>query len=139
MKLGAGEKEVVLKNLSKSLDKDSVRVDGIGPASITEVSFQVKSRAPQMNRLHACIITQEIAVTEEVNDETNASEEVKELKQKVSDLQSEISLLSDSQERVSAQTNLLTKYSDGLLSAGKHANTADLLDVKTIGKVSPTL
>lgn len=40
---GAGEKEVVLKNLSKSLDKDSVRVDGIGPASITEVSYQVKS------------------------------------------------------------------------------------------------
>ena len=25
----AGEKEVVLKNLSKSLDKDSVRVDGV--------------------------------------------------------------------------------------------------------------
>ncbi len=32
---------MVLKNLSKSLDKDSVRVDGIGPASITEVSYQV--------------------------------------------------------------------------------------------------
>ena len=41
VKLGAGEREVVLKNLSKSLDKDSVRVDGIGPASITEVSSQV--------------------------------------------------------------------------------------------------
>jgi hypothetical protein len=42
VELGAGDKEVVLKNLSKSLDKDSVRVDGIGPASITEVSFQVR-------------------------------------------------------------------------------------------------
>ena len=41
LNLGAGEVEVVLKNLSKSLDKDSVRVDGIGAASITEVSFQV--------------------------------------------------------------------------------------------------
>ena len=39
--LEAGDVEVVLKNLSKSLDKDSVRVDGIGPASISEVSFQV--------------------------------------------------------------------------------------------------
>ena len=41
LKLDVGDVEVVLKNLSKSLDKDSVRVDGIGPASITEVSFQV--------------------------------------------------------------------------------------------------
>ena len=39
--LSAGDAEVILKNISKSLDKDSLRVDGIGPASITEVSFQV--------------------------------------------------------------------------------------------------
>ena len=32
--------QVVLTKLSKSLDKDSVRVDGTGRASITEVSFQ---------------------------------------------------------------------------------------------------
>ena len=32
--------QVVLTKLSKSLDKDSVRVDGVGPASIVEVSFQ---------------------------------------------------------------------------------------------------
>ena len=42
VELDAGDREVILKNLSKSLDKDSVRVDGIGPASITEVSFQVQ-------------------------------------------------------------------------------------------------
>lgn len=40
--LEKGDCEVVLKNLSKALDKDSIRVDGIGPASITEVSFQVE-------------------------------------------------------------------------------------------------
>ena len=39
--LKKGDCEVVLKSLSKALDKDSIRVDGIGPASITEVSFQV--------------------------------------------------------------------------------------------------
>ena len=32
--------QVVLTKLSKSLDKDSVRVDEVGPASIVEVSFQ---------------------------------------------------------------------------------------------------
>ena len=41
VELTEGGAEVVLKKLSKSLDKDSVRVDGIGPASVTEVSFQV--------------------------------------------------------------------------------------------------
>lgn len=39
--LKEGSAEVVLKNISKSLDKDSIRVDGVGPASVTEVSFQV--------------------------------------------------------------------------------------------------
>ena len=72
-------------------------------------------------------------MTEEEADNTSASEEVKELKQKVASLKTEIKLLKDRQDRVSAQTNLLTTYSDGLFSAGKDTNTADLLDVKTIG------
>ncbi len=41
MELKSGSAEVILKNISKSLDKDSIRVDGLGPASVTEVSFQV--------------------------------------------------------------------------------------------------
>ena len=43
VELEKGDCEVVLKSLSKSLDKESIRVDGIGPASITEVSYQVRS------------------------------------------------------------------------------------------------
>lgn len=42
VELEKGDCEVVLKSLSKSLDKESIRVDGIGPASITEVSYQVR-------------------------------------------------------------------------------------------------
>ena len=53
VELGSGDREVVLKNLSKSLDKDSVRVDGIGPASITEVSFQVRVESPSPTVLQA--------------------------------------------------------------------------------------
>lgn len=55
------------------------------------------------------------------------------MKQKVADLESEITSLKDSLDRMTIQSNLLTKYSDGLFSAGKDANTADLLDDKTIG------
>lgn len=79
-------------------------------------------------------IHQEIAVTQE-DDQANASEEVKELKQKAASLRSEIASLDNQLSRLSVQNNLLTKYSDGLFSAGKEANTADLLDIKTIGKL----
>ena len=42
VELPKGNCEVVLKSLSKSLDKESIRVDGIGHATITEVSYQVE-------------------------------------------------------------------------------------------------
>lgn len=72
-------------------------------------------------------------MTKEEDDQTNATEEVKELKQKSEELSIQISSLADQLARVSAQTNLLTKYSSGLLEAGKEASTSDLLDIKTIG------
>ena len=74
-------------------------------------------------------------MTQEVDDETNASEEVKELKQKVSDMEREVVSLNSQLERLKVQEKLLTDYSNGLISAGTEASTADLLDVKTIGKL----
>ena len=44
--------QVVLTKLSKSIDKDSVRVDGVGPASITEVSFQEISVTGKLLPIH---------------------------------------------------------------------------------------
>ena len=75
-------------------------------------------------------------MTEEVADEMNASEEVKELKQKVSDIKKEVISLDKQLERLGVQEKLLMDYSNGLFSAGKEASTADLLDVKTIGVLS---
>lgn len=71
-----------------------------------------------------------------MDDQANASEEVKELKRKVSDLQSELSCLEAELSRLAVQTNLLAKYSDGLFSAGSEAHTSDLLDEITIGELS---
>ena len=73
-------------------------------------------------------------MTQEAADETNASEEVKELKQKISDFEKELSSLENQLERLKVQEKLLTDYSRGLFSAGKEASTADLLDDKTIGR-----
>lgn len=56
VELKEGGAEVVLKKLSKSLDKDSVRVDGIGPASVTEVSFQVLHSSLGMHSA-VCVVT----------------------------------------------------------------------------------
>ena len=77
---------------------------------------------------------QEIAVTEKEDDQTSATEEVKELKEKSEELKAQISSVDDQLARVNVQTNLLAKYSGGLLDAGRDADTLDLLDIKTIGK-----
>lgn len=88
-----------------------------------------------VDSINSVTILQEIAVTTEEDDQTNATEEVKELKQKSEELRVQISSLVDQLTRVSAQENLLTKYSGGLLDAGGEASTSDLLDVKTIGMI----
>ena len=81
------------------------------------------------------VLLQEISVTNEEDDQTNATEEVKELKQQSEELRVQISSMVDQLARVSMQINLLIKYSGGLLNAGGEANTSDLLDIKTIGKM----
>ena len=61
---------------------------------------------------------------------------MKKLKQNVTDLKTELSAVKGQLERFSVQESLLTKYSDGLFSAGSEAHTCDLLDDSTIGKYS---
>lgn len=73
-------------------------------------------------------------MTQEVDDQANASEEVKELKKKVADLLTEISTIEDQLGRLTDQEKLLKKYSDGLFSAGSKAHTTDLLDGSTISE-----
>ena len=77
---------------------------------------------------------QEISVTQEEDKQANASTEVAELKEKAEELKNALATLEQQIARVGSQKNLLTQYSDGLFSAGKDANTSDLLDSRTMGK-----
>lgn len=77
-------------------------------------------------------------MTQEVDDQENASEEVKELRKKVADIETKIGSMDNQLARLSAQSKLLTTYSNGLIKAGKDANTSDLLEVKTIGRENTT-
>ena len=73
-------------------------------------------------------------MTKEEEDKSNVLEEVKELREKIKKLQDRTTDNEKKKTRVTAQTDLLEKYSKGLFDAGQKANTSDLLDVKTIGK-----
>lgn len=112
--LNVGTGEVVLNNLSKSLDKDSVRVDGIGPASITEVSYQ------------------ELAISEEEDTKVSNSEKEIELKDKIRQTEESIRDVEQKRERMKAQESMIAEYAEKLISAGKDAKARDLLGADTI-------
>jgi uncharacterized protein (TIGR02231 family) len=112
--LKKGNCEVVLKNLSKALDKDSIRVDGIGPASITEVSFH------------------EVPVTEEEDRSANASAEVAGLEQRQADLVFSQEQVQQDITRLATQFQLLNDFSTNLISSGENSSTTALTDMKTV-------
>ncbi len=72
-------------------------------------------------------------MTQEDEDKAAVSEEVAELKAAIKTLTEKIRDSDKKRVRVTSQTELLEKYSKGLLEAGEEANTSELLDVKTIG------
>ena len=75
-----------------------------------------------------------MTVSQEEDDKENATAEVAELKQRIALLTAELKSVQQQAERVSSQRELLEKYSTGLFAAGASANSADLLDDKTIGE-----
>ena len=141
VELGVGECEVVLKSLSKALDKESIRIDGIGPASITEVSYQVEPSAVSSIHPVPCVphtqpLTppQEVPVTVEEDQAATASAEVVELEQRLSDLVSHVKTVEQRLARLTAQSALLRDFSSNLMSAGEHSGTATLTDRQTVGQ-----
>lgn len=117
VELDSGDCEVVLKNLSKALDKDSIRVDGVGPASIIEVSFQ------------------DMPVTGEEDRAANARTKVADLEQRQDDLLCRQKTVDQEIARLEAQASLLDKFSTNLISAGGDGSTAALADKKTVDGV----
>lgn len=117
VRLEEGDAEVVLKSLSKCLDKDSVRVDGIGPASITEVSYQ------------------EVAVTEEEDTQASASAEVVVLEERIAELGRSLEGMGRRVTRLEGQKDMLEKYSNGMFAAGEKSDGADLVSQKTVDGV----
>jgi uncharacterized protein (TIGR02231 family) len=114
LSLDAGEHEVQLKNICKVLDKDTVRVNGIGAASITEVSFQ------------------EIPVTEQQDDQSQLKEEVTILKGELSTIKEKLASLSKEKQRIESQKNLFQRYSSNLLSLSKKMNPKKLTEESTV-------
>lgn len=101
LQLEVGTQEVVLTKLSKSLDKDSVRVDGVGPASIVEVSFQ------------------EISITAEEEAQESNNPEVTQLKEEKNLIEVTISGLQMEKRRIEKQQTMLQSYSESITDSHK--------------------
>ncbi|XP_065920409.1 protein F37C4.5-like [Dysidea avara] len=101
LQLESGPQEVVLTKLSKSIDKDSVRVDGVGPASITEVSFQ------------------EISVTAEEEAQESSNPEVTRLKEEKSSVNNQIAGLQMEKNRIEKQQTMLQSYANSITDSHK--------------------
>ncbi|XP_011409112.1 PREDICTED: uncharacterized protein LOC105316022, partial [Amphimedon queenslandica] len=113
----AGENEVTLNNISKVIDKDSVRIDGTGAASIMEVSFQ------------------DIPVTEEQDNQSELKEEVHQLEEELTELDKKFNISTKRKDRLEEQTDLLDKYTNTLVSSGKGAGPVELVSRDTIDNV----
>lgn len=100
-----GEHEIILRNLSHAIDKDSIRVEGSGHAIINEVTYQSKT------------------VSSEANDtDSGESDEVKTLKNMLKELKQEKLNLFDTLKRVNQQKIVLDQFGDGIVeqASGQH-------------------
>lgn len=96
--------------------RDSVRVDGVGAASITEVSFQ------------------ELSITsEEEANKMDPDTEVSKLQEELASLKQRKSELQQKKTRTESQQQLMDNYCQSLIDSSKSAGTGTLLSSKTIG------
>ena len=78
VKLESGENEIVISNVSNLIDQDSIRVEGVGEATVLDVVCEKK---------HV-----------EVN-EADMSDKIKDLKEKINDLENKANLLNIKTQR----------------------------------------
>ncbi|XP_078698920.1 protein F37C4.5-like isoform X4 [Branchiostoma floridae x Branchiostoma belcheri] len=89
-----GENEVLFKKLSQNIDKDSIRVECKGPASITEVTY------------HSKFIPA---------DEAEENKKIRELKDKLNDLEKTKKALLAKKHRLEKQRSVLDGFADNMI------------------------
>ncbi|XP_078617338.1 protein F37C4.5-like isoform X9 [Branchiostoma floridae x Branchiostoma japonicum] len=89
-----GENEVLFKKLSQNIDKDSIRVECKGPASITEVTY------------HSKFIPA---------DEAEENKKIRELKDKLNELEKTKKALVAKKHRLEKQRNVLDGFADNMI------------------------
>ena len=108
-KLNKGQTELVINNVSNYYDKDSVRVEGIGDARVLDVYCQTKR------------------ITE--SDETSqASEEVKRIKNEIKELEKNEEIISFKLERIMHVKNLLNDFASRLSKPSIKIHTSEAVN-----------
>ena len=105
-----GDYEVEVEGLTSRIDADSVRVNGTGNVVLREVNYAVHHKP---------------VVKVEVTDETAKSPAV--IRQERDKLQAEIEVLKTRQGEINRSKELLTRYTDTMISAQPREGSADVL------------
>jgi uncharacterized protein (TIGR02231 family) len=93
VKLETGENEIIISNVSNLIDQESIRVDGIGEATVLDVVCEKK---------HV-----------EVN-EADVSDKIKELKEKINELENKENLMNIKNQRIDSQLKILHEFANTL-------------------------
>ena len=93
VKLETGENEIMISNVSNLIDQESIRVDGIGEATVLDVVCEKK---------HV-----------EVN-EADVSDKIKELKEKINELENKENLMNIKNQRIDSQLKILHEFANTL-------------------------
>ena len=93
VKLETGENEIIISNVSNLIDQESIRVDGIGEATVLDVVCEKK-----YVEVH----------------EADVSDKIKELKEKINELENKENLMNIKNQRIDAQLKILHEYANTL-------------------------
>ncbi|XP_065185223.1 protein F37C4.5-like [Sycon ciliatum] len=123
-KVKAGENEVVLRNVSSAADGDSIRVEGQGVATISEVSFQKKH------------VTVDEVVEKNLPATEGSQQEEAKLKAELKQAEERLGVLKGELNRLMTQQSVLDSFGDQLIQQAGQEGVISLGESETLQGLS---
>ncbi|KAJ4158716.1 uncharacterized protein LMH87_009230 [Akanthomyces muscarius] len=126
IKLRPGINEVTISGLSPTLDEDSVKVEGAGSAVITDISVEA---LPNQNNFEDVYPNEASSDEEESEKEDSDSEELHTAQLRVTELQDEMRLITDTIDSVAKRQTIMDVRSEAMdkMEQDKGARLSELL------------
>ncbi|TQV90650.1 mucoidy inhibitor A [Cordyceps javanica] len=126
IELKPGINEVTLSGLSPTLDEDSVKVEGVGPAVITDISVE---SLPNQDNFQDVYPDEDSSDDDESDDEEPESEELRAAQHRIIELQDEMHVITETIASVDQRQTILDTRSDAVdtMEENKGSRLSDLM------------